>query len=72
MIKKGDQVRILPGHQDPGDEEFVWVALDDEEKGRIDIQPINMQLNIKPIYTVRCDQVEVVRDGTLTDSKVHP
>lgn len=60
MIRKGDQVRILPEHQDPGDEEFVWVALGDEEKGRVDIQPINMQMNIKPIYTVRCDQLEVI------------
>jgi len=60
MFKHGNQVEILPEFQDPGDDGFIWVVLGDEEKGRVDIRPINIDLTIKPIYTVTVDQIKLV------------
>lgn len=62
-IRKGDVVEILPEWQDNGDDQFTWVALSDAEKGRIDIQPSNHPMAIKPKYTLRVDQVR--RIGSL-------
>lgn len=53
MLKKGTIVSILPEYQDPGDNSFVWMAIDDEEKGRVDIAPLNSGLPLIPISTVR-------------------
>lgn len=60
MFKHGNQVEILPEFQDPGDDGFIWVVLGDEEKGRVDIRPVNIDLTIKPIYTVTVDQIKLV------------
>lgn len=60
MFKRGNQVEILPEFQDPGDDTFTWVVLGDEEKGRVDISPIDIDLTIKPIYTVTVDQIKLV------------
>jgi len=60
MFKRGNQVEILPEFQDTGDDGFTWVVLSDEEKGRVDIKPINIDLTIKPIYTVTVDQIKLV------------
>jgi hypothetical protein len=62
MIKKGDRIDILPEWQDPGDDNFVWVAVDDEEKGRITISPISMDVPIKPCSTVFSNQL-VLREA---------
>ncbi len=61
MIQKGDIVEILQAFRDPGDEQFTWVALSDEEKGRVDIQPVDIGMQIRPVYTLRSDQVRVVK-----------
>ena len=58
MIHKGDEVRLKPRWQDDGDSEFTWIAVNDEEKGRIDICPINIKLPIKPIYCVKTEWLE--------------
>lgn len=60
MFKYGSRVEILPEFQDPGDDGFIWVVLGDEEKGRVDIRPINIDLAIKPVYTVTVDQIKLV------------
>jgi hypothetical protein len=39
VIKRGDVVRIKPEWQDPGDEKFTWIALEDESNGRVRIHP---------------------------------
>lgn len=39
LIRKGDTVKIRKEFQDPGDDKFTWVALDDEDKGRVTISP---------------------------------
>jgi hypothetical protein len=53
MLKKGTIVSILPEYQDPGDCQFIWATLNDEEKGRVDIAPLNSGLPLIPISTVR-------------------
>ncbi len=57
---KGNIVKIRAQFQDPGDDEFTWIVLADEEKGRIDIIALDSQLKIKPIHTVNVDWVEHV------------
>lgn len=61
MIRKGDIVEILSAFRDPGDQEFTWVALSDEEKGRVDIQPVDIGMRIRPVYPLRSDQVRVIK-----------
>jgi len=74
MIKKGDVVEILEAFRDPGDESLVWVALRDEEKGRVDIAPAEHPMTIRPTYTVSTSQIRLVRaaTSTLTDNRPAP
>jgi len=53
MFKRGDRVEILKKFQDRGDEEFTWIVMDDEEKGRVDIRPVDIPMDIKPLYIVQ-------------------
>lgn len=75
MLKIGDQISILPAFQDKGDEKFTWLVVGDEEKGRVDISPIDINLVIKPIHTVMSDQVSLVKKApnveTLINSSQH-
>lgn len=57
---KGDIVRILPEFQDAGDDEFTWVVVADEEKGRVDISAVDSLLTIKPIHIVQTDWIDHV------------
>lgn len=58
--RKGDRVEILPDYQDQGDSDFTWVVLTDEDRGRVDIQPIDHPMAIKPTYTVEVTQIRLV------------
>ncbi len=58
MFKKGDMVEILREFQDAGDDNFQWMVLEDEEKGRVDIMPIDIPMDIKPRYTVQTNQIQ--------------
>lgn len=58
MIKKGDIVRIKPEWQDEGDENFTWIALEDEDRGRIRIAPLGTGLTITPNQIVNTDMLE--------------
>jgi hypothetical protein len=60
MFKKGDQVELLPEFQDAGDDGFLWVVLEDEEKGRVDISPVNINLKIMPRFTVEACQIKLI------------
>lgn len=62
-IKKGDIVKIKKEFQDPGDEQYIWVAVDDEEKGRVTITPINIDLKIKPTSVVLRTMLEAEVSG---------
>lgn len=55
MFKRGDNVELLEAFRDPGDEEFAWVVVGDEEKGRVDISPLVTGLNLPPVYTVQAE-----------------
>jgi imidazole glycerol phosphate synthase subunit HisF len=60
---KGDIVEILKQYQDIGDDELVWVAIDDEEKGRVTVMPINSTLSIKPTYVMNSDWLKLKKRG---------
>lgn len=57
-IQKGDTVRILPQWQDHGDDKFTWIALEDEDGGRVRISPIDSGLTIPPNYVVHTYMLE--------------
>ena len=57
-VRRGDRVRIRPEWQDPGDDEFTWVALEDEDGGRVRIAPVMPDLCIPPNYVVTTDMIE--------------
>jgi hypothetical protein len=61
-FQKGNIVKILPQFQDVGDDEFTWVVLTDEEKGRVDISAMDSLLKIRPIHTVQVEWIEHVTD----------
>ncbi len=48
----GDRIEILPEFRDGGDEDFEWVVVSAEDKGRVDISPVGTGLAIPPRYTV--------------------
>lgn len=60
-FKAGDRVRIKPEHQDDGDDEFEWHAVDNEEKGRVTISPKN-GMKIPPQYVVHSHMIEHHKD----------
>ena len=53
LFQKGDLIEILHAYQDAGDDEYQWVAVDDEEKGRVFISTINSGMRIRPIHVVQ-------------------
>lgn len=59
MIKKGDTVRIRPEWADAGDDAFTFIAVDDEEKGRVTIQA-QLGQPINPTQVVKVEMVEKV------------
>lgn len=58
-IRKGDLIEIFPQFQDLGDEGFRWLAVDDEEKGRVTIATLGTNLRIVPTTVVRADWVKL-------------
>ena len=64
MLKKGDRISILPEYRNKGDELFIWVVVGDEEKGRVDISPINIRMSIIPIETVPSYMVTAKRTSS--------
>ena len=58
MIHKGDRVQIRPEWQDPGDDQFLWMATADEDGGRVSIMPTNTGLPIPPLYVVTTEMVD--------------
>lgn len=58
MIKKGDTVRIKPKWQDAGDETLHWVAIEDEDGGRVRIESTNTGLTYPPNQVVETSMLE--------------
>ena len=57
MIKKGDIVRIKPEWQDPGDDKFTWIAIEDEDGGRVRIEPVDIGLPFPPNQAVTTEML---------------
>ena len=57
MIKRGDIVTIKPEFQDAGDSDYIWTAVDDEEKGRVSISPEIPGFSIPPVQTVTVEML---------------
>ncbi len=60
MIKKGDRVAIKPFFQDEGDNDFIWIACDNEEKGRVTIKPINSNMRIIPTDVIEVRMLDKI------------
>lgn len=60
LILKGDEVRIRPEWQDDGDGTFTWLAVSDEEQGRVDVRCLGAGLAIAPCQTMESRMVERV------------
>ena len=60
MILKGNFVEILEQYQDEGDSSLIWMAVDNEEKDRVTITPINSELSFKPAYVVNSSWLKLV------------
>lgn len=58
MIKKGDAVHIKPEWQDEGDETLHWIAIEDEDGGRVRIAPTNTGLRYPPNQVVETRMLE--------------
>ena len=56
-IRRGDRIAIRPEWRDPGDGDVQWVALEDEDGGRVRIQPL-LDLPIRPNQVVTTGMVE--------------
>jgi hypothetical protein len=61
MIRKGQHVRICPEWQDPGDDDYTWIALEDEGGGRALVQPQIPGMRILPTQRVNVGMVEALR-----------
>ena len=59
MIKKGDIVKIKPEWQDANDEKFTWVAIEDEDGGRVRIMPSDIGLAFPPNQVVTTDMLVI-------------
>jgi len=62
-IKRGDIVRIKPEWQDPGDERFIWRALEDEDGGRVKICATNTGLTFPPNQIVNVSMLEMAQEN---------
>ena len=58
MIRAGDTVRFLPQYQDPGDDELHWVALEDEDGGRVLVEAHGTGLFVAPNSVVLVSMLE--------------
>ncbi len=52
MIRKGQSVTIKPEYRDAGDERIEWVAIEDEDGGRVLIEAVNTGMLINPSQVV--------------------
>jgi len=57
VFKQKDVIKIRPEYQDEGDEELIWIALEDEDGGRIRIAPLNTGLTLPPNQIVTVDMI---------------
>ncbi len=66
MLIKGDRISILPEYRNKGDELYIWVVVDDEEKGWVNICPLNksstsLRTEAVPTYVVKAKRTAAGR-----------
>jgi len=59
QFKKGDHIKIRPEWQDAGDDKIEWICLEDEDGGRVRIQPL-LDLSMNPNQVVTAEMIEHV------------
>ena len=69
MVRKGDIVEIKKPYQDAGDDKLTWMAVDDEEKGKVMLVPIDSTLSIKPTYVLNVQWLRVVAKADTKNGK---
>jgi hypothetical protein len=57
-IRAGQRVHIRREWQDAGDDKIIWVAVEDEDGGRVRISPVNIGLSITPNQVVETRMLE--------------
>lgn len=57
MIRKGDIVKFKPEWRDGGDEEVIFVAIEDEDGGRLMVQA-QLGLAINPIQVLSVEMIQ--------------
>jgi len=60
-IQRGDVLKIAPAWQDEGDEEKLFIAEDNEEKGRVTIRDMGNSDYIPPTQVVAVEMVEIYK-----------
>lgn len=65
MILKGQKVHIKPEWQDAGDDDFIWVALEDEDGGRVKVTPIIPGLTYQAVTVL---ETRMLIEGDATQS----
>lgn len=64
-IKTGDSLTIRQQWRDPGDESIEWLAVEDEDGGRVLIEA-QVDLPIKPTQRVSVEMVELCDEPDFT------
>lgn len=58
-IRKGDVVKIKPEWQDAGDDQIQFIAIEDEDGGRVMIGALGVLSNFVPTQVVLVSMLEV-------------
>lgn len=58
MITKGTYLKIKPEWQDAGDEKFTWLAVENEDGGRVLVSRLGTGMSITPTSVMTTDMVE--------------
>lgn len=69
-IQRGEYVEVLPEFQDPGDDEFVRVVIEGEEKGRVTVATLGTGLRIAPTSVMQVEWVKVVPGPSTAKSPI--
>lgn len=63
----GDRVHIKAEWREPNEPDIEYFVVHDEEKGRLDISPVEWKYQIRPISTVTPEMVEALPPKTADD-----
>ena len=59
-IKKGDRVNLKPEFMDAGDENIVFVAVEDSDGDRVKVEASNVDLKIKPTCIIKLNMIKSI------------